>query len=153
MTEQAKSPPDPFSKLSDYEKKLIISMPPSSSERHRMQNPRLTKPEREDLLVKILLERRRLYERCFKQACAGSGVEPPNVRNVMSEDRLRRYRPFMNAALAASADQRMEDDKNDWTLRQAAENHRREKLGLPPFTEEEDHQRRQKRRKTRRMSL
>jgi hypothetical protein len=118
-----------------------------------MRNPRLTNSERENLLLTILIERRRLYERCFKQACAGSGMEPPTMRNLMSEDRLRRYQPLINAAVSATNDQRMEDDKNDWTLRQAAENHRRDKLGLPPLTATEDEQNRQKRRKTRRMSL
>lgn len=144
---------DPFDRLSAYEKKLILSMVPSWSERYRMRNPRLTKAERENLLLTILLERRRLYERCFKHACAGSGVEPPTVRNVLSDERLRRYQPFMNAAIAATADQRILDDKNDSSLRQAAENHRRDKLGLPPLTPEEDYLQRQKRRKARRMSI
>ncbi len=153
MADTEHGPQDPFERLSAYEKKLILSMPPSWSERYRMRNPRLTNPERENLLLTILIERRRLYERCFKQACAGSGVEPPTMRNLMSEDRLRRYQPLFNAAVSATNDQRMEDDKNDWTLRQAAENHRRDKMGLPPLTPEEDYQRRQNRRKTRRMSL
>jgi len=153
MADAINGPKDPFERLSAYEKKLILSMPPSWSERYRMRNPRLSKPEREDLLLTILLERRRLYERCFKQACAGSGIEPPTVRNLMSEDRLRRYQPLFNAAVSATNGQRMEDDKNDWTLRQAAENHRRDKLGLPPFNATEDYQNRQKRRKSRRMSI
>lgn len=153
MPDQPKGRVDPFERLSSYEKKLILTMAPSWSERSRMRNPRLTKPERENLLLTILMERRRLYERCFKQACAGSGVEPPTVRNLMSEERLRRYQPLMNAALSATSDQRIADDSNDRTLRHAAENHRRDKMGLPPLTPEEDYQRRQNRRKTRRISL
>lgn len=153
MADTNTGPQDPFARLSAYEKKLILSMPPSWSERYRMRNPRLTNPERESLLLTILLERRRLYERCFKQTCAGSGVEPPTVRNLMSEDRLRSFQPFFNAAVSATNEQRMEDDKNDWTLRQAAENHRRDKLGLPPLTATDDYRNRQKRRKARRMSI
>jgi hypothetical protein len=71
----------------------------------------------------------------------------------MSDEKLRSYQHLMNAALAATTEQRMEDDKSDWTMRQAAENYRRDKLGLPPLTAEDDEQRRQKRKKTRRMSL
>ncbi|MBX9862396.1 MAG: hypothetical protein K2Y42_06540 [Hyphomicrobium sp.] len=153
MVDHIKAPHDPFERLSAYEKKLILSMAPSWSERYRMRNPRLTTQEREALLLTILLERRRLYERCFKQACAKSGVEPPTVRNLMSDDRLRSYQPLMNAALSETADQRMEDDKNDWTLRQAAENHRRDKLGLPPLTATDELENRNRRRKGKRMSL
>ncbi|MCV0377485.1 hypothetical protein [Microbacterium sp.] len=140
----------PFARLSDYEKKLLLSMVPSWSERYRMRNPRLTRPERESLLLTILLERRRLYERCFKSLCANSNLEAPTVRDVLSEDRLRRYQPFMNAAIAATVDQRMHDDKADLSLRQAAENYRREKLGLPQPTPEQEEVASQKRRERRR---
>lgn len=150
MAEQIPGRADPFSRLSAYEKKLLLSMVPSWSERYRMRNPRLSRNERETLLLTILLERRRLFERCFKSACAGSNIEPPTMRNLMSEDRLRRYQPLMNAALAATVEQRMHDDKTDWSLRQAAENHRREKLGLPQPTPEQEEAAYQKRRERRR---
>ncbi|CFX05201.1 protein of unknown function [Candidatus Filomicrobium marinum] len=139
----------PFARLSNYEKKLLLSMVPSWSERYRIRKPHLNKQERETLLLTILLERRRLYERCFKSICANSNVEAPTVRDVLSEDRLRRYQPFMNAAIAATVDQRIHDDKADLSLRQAAENYRREKLGLPQPTPEQEEVVSQKRRERR----
>lgn len=151
MPEPHQGAENPFERLSDYEKRLLLSMAPSWSERYRMRNPRLKPADREALLLTILTERRRLYERCFKGACANSGVEPPTMRNLMSEDRLRRYQALMNAAVAATVDQRIANDKNDWSLRQAAENYRRDKLGLPPLTEEEDNENRERRRNKRRM--
>lgn len=143
---------DPFERLSPYEKKLILTMTPSAWERHRMGNPRLSKQDRENLLLAILLERRRLYERCFKQECAKNGLEPPTVRNLLSDERLRQYQPFMNAALAATSTQRIANDREHQDLRYAAESYQRDKNGLPPLTAEEDFERRQKKRKTRRMS-
>jgi len=143
---------DPFERLSPYEKKLILTMTPSAWERHRMRNPRLSKQDRENLLLAILLERRRLYERCFKEECAKVGLEPPTIRNLLSEERLRKYQPSMNAALAATSTQRIANDQEHQDLRYAAESYQRDKMGLPPLTAEEDFERRQKRRKTRRMS-
>lgn len=139
MTEHFKGPKSPLERLSAYEKKLILSMVPSWSERYRMRNPRLSKQDRETLLLSILLERRRLYERCFKSACHKSQVEPPTVRNLMSAERIRQFQSLMNEAIAATVDQRIHDDKTDWSLRQAAENHRREKLGLPPQRPDDGH--------------
>lgn len=151
MTQPDNTPQDPFQRLSPYEKKLILYMVPTWSERRRMRNPRLSKAEREHLLLAILLERRRLYERYFKQECSKNGDEPPTVRNLLSHELLRRYQAAMNAAIAAAADHRMSENQNAKKLRQAAENHRRDKLGLPPLTDEEHRKRRQKR-KTLRMS-
>lgn len=141
---------DPLERLSAYEKKLILAMVPSRSERYRMNNPKLTKVERENLLITIIRERRRLYERNFKQSCKNSGLEPPAVRNVMSEERERPYRPHMHAALSETQDERIRENKLIVSHSYAIENQRREKNNLPQLTEEEDERQKQLRRKRRR---
>lgn len=148
----AKRKEDPFLNLSTYEKSLLLSMVPSSFERYRIGNNRLSHQDKETLLLTFLLERRALYERCFKSQCAGSNLEAPVARHLMSEERLRTFKPIIHAALAAAVDQRVKQAQDHLSHRQAVDNHNRDKQGLPPLSPEE-HREEQQRRRQRRRSM
>jgi len=145
----AKRKENPFINLSTYEKKLLLSMVPSSFERYRMADKRLSRDDREALILTILLERRALYERCFKGQCAGGNMEAPVARHLMSEERLRTFKPIIHAALAAAVDQRIKQAQDRLSHRHAVDNHHRDKHGLPPLSPEEHREEQQKRRQRR----
>ena len=54
--------PDPLSGLSAFERRKLLTMRPTWSERHRMAIPYKTKQERVDVLIDILFERREAYD-------------------------------------------------------------------------------------------
>lgn len=113
--------PDPLSNLSIYEKKLLLAMVPTFHERQRMRFKGTDRKSRETLIVEFLLERRGLYEHCFKDACAKRGIEPPVVRNVMTGDRLSRYKPLMNEAAGRASELRVPEADKDYSLQRYIE--------------------------------
>jgi len=118
---------DPLRHLSDYEKKLLLAMVPTSDERKRMREKGLTSRSRESLIIEFLLERRSLYEEALRQRCAKVGIEPPAARDVMEPDRLRRYMPLMNDAVAHASEFRIREPERDRDLHKYI----REAVNLP----------------------
>lgn len=146
MTRQSPDTQEPLRHLSPYEKQLLLAMVPSWNERWRMNKPHLTQQAREALILTFLTERRRLYEHCFKLQCASANIDPPVRRDLLEQDRLARYRPLINSAIAAANDRRQHSDRDEWFLRRAVENRERERRGLPEPTPEDDDEAYRKRR-------
>jgi hypothetical protein len=107
---------EPLRHLSVYEKKLLLSMVPTRDERQRMAKAR-DPQTREGLIIQFLLERRAFYEDSFRSRCATEGVETPNARHLMSEERLRRYAPIMSHAAAHASERRIKNPDADLELR------------------------------------
>jgi hypothetical protein len=110
--------PDPLEHLSVYEKTLLIAMVPTFHERQRMRFKGTDRKSRETLIIEFLLERRGIYEHCFKEACTARGIEPPRVRNVMTGDRLSRYKSLMNEAAGRASELRVPEADRDQSLQQ-----------------------------------
>ena len=112
----AEQTPDPLAHLSVYEKKLLIAMVPTFHERQRMRFHGTTLTAKKALVAEFLRERRGIYEHCFREACAAKGIEPPKFRNLMSGDRLSRYKQLMNEAAGRASEMRVPDADRDLSL-------------------------------------
>jgi hypothetical protein len=118
VTPSAQPLPDPLHGLSAYERRSILLMTPTWSERHRMCKPGQTKEQRRDVLMDILFERRHAYDVEFHARCKRAELERANNRYLYNEQHLTEFKPAISTALKTVHDRRSDQDTREQNIRQ-----------------------------------
>ncbi len=119
LVSQSNQPlPNPLHGLSAFERRKILLMRPTWSERHRMCKPNRSKEERLDTLLDILFERRHAYDVEFHARCKQVELERANNRYLYNEQHLTQFKPAISTALKAVQLQREEQDAREQHIRQ-----------------------------------
>lgn len=126
--------PDPLHGLSAYERRGILFMQPTWSERHRMCKPGQSAEARRDVLMNILFERRHAYDVEFHDRCKKVELERANNRYLYNEQHLTEFKPAITTALKTVHDRRHDQDAREQHIRQDYLRGRAQRLTEPPNT-------------------
>lgn len=119
--------PDPLYGLSPYERRHILLLPPTWSERHRMCLPGRTREERLNTLLDIMFERRRAYDIEFHARCKRVELERAHNRYLYNEQHLTEFKPAISTALSAVYASRREQDEREQRIRHEYQRQRAER--------------------------